>query len=494
MYRRAFVKAIAGASAAAAWAQEAADFTLRIGPAEVEIARRKIKTTGYNGVVPGPVLRMREGQAVTIDVYNDTRIPELAHWHGLWIPPEVDGSAEEGTPMVPPRGHQRYRFVPRPAGTRWYHSHIYAGRDLHRGTYTGQFGFLIVEGREDPGKYDQEVLLALHGWEPFLGSMNGGTEGDESSLEVGYSGFTVNSHPLGAGEPVRVKEGQRVLFRILNASASTFHRVALPGHRFMVTALDGNPVPVPRAVSVLETGPGERVDAVVEMDHPGVWVLGDADDRMRKAGLGIVVEYAGRSGEPKWEAAPAGGWDYTAFGRDGDSEARAEPDGRVPLVFRAKWAGNRWVDHWTINGKEFPKTDPIRVKKDQRRQASRSPAPAFFRTGESGGQADGRGDEGRSGRGAAKAGGGGPGGRQSRAEPVPLPHATAHGFRIHGDGGIRGRVVKAGRFGYSAGSGRVVNPVKLHDHCAHLCLLRAAFFEARVSAGPARGRSGATGA
>jgi FtsP/CotA-like multicopper oxidase with cupredoxin domain len=364
MNRRVFFQTLAaGSLASARAAADPADFTLRIGPAEVEIApHRTIKTTAYNGSVPGPVLRMKEGRPVIIDVYNDSHIPELAHWHGLFVPPEVDGAAEEGTPMAPPHGHQRYQFVPRPAGTRWYHSHVSAGRDLHRSTYTGQFGFLIIEGNDDPGRYDQEVLLALHGWDPYLTSMGGG---GEDSLEVAYNNFTVNSHALGAGEPLRVKQGQRVLFRILNASASTFHRLALPGHRFLVTALDGNPVPTPQAVPVLELGPAERIDAIVHMDQPGVWILGDADDPTRKAGLGVVVEYAGRTGEPQWSAAPAENWDYTIFGRAGNaSDPAPEPDARVPMVFRAKWMGNRWVNHWTINGKEFPKTDPILVRKN----------------------------------------------------------------------------------------------------------------------------------
>ncbi len=278
MNRRVFVRALAGACVASAvteGSQEApvaakADFTLRIAPVEVEIApRHKIKTTGYNGSFPGPVLRMAEGKPVTIDVYNDSGIPELVHWHGLWIPPEVDGSAEEGTPMLPPRQHQRYQFVPRPAGTRWYHSHIYAGRNLNRGAYTGQFGFLLIEAKNDPGRYDQEVLLALHGWDPYLGSMHGNVEGDESSLEVVCKSFTVNSHALGAAEPVRVKEGQRVLFRILNASATSFHRLALPGHQFTVIALDGNPVPAPRPVSILEMGPAETRRCSGRDEPPG---------------------------------------------------------------------------------------------------------------------------------------------------------------------------------------------------------------------------------
>jgi FtsP/CotA-like multicopper oxidase with cupredoxin domain len=367
-----FAAAMAGRAAAIADAGapdgDHADFELRIAPVELELGpRRRIKTTGYDGSVPGPVLRMAEGKPVTIDVRNDSSIPELVHWHGLWTPSEVDGAAEEGTPMLPPRETRRYQFVPRPRGTRWYHSHIYAGRDLHRSTYSGQFGFLLIDGGQDPGRYDQEILLALHGWEPFLGSMHGGGEGDESSLEVHYNSFSVNSHALGAGEPLRVKPGQRVLFRILNASAGSFHRLALPGHQFTVIALDGNRVPSPKTVSSLEMGPGERIDAVVEMNHPGVWILGDTDERTRKAGLGIIVEYAGREGPPEWEAAPAEVWDYTAFGRlPNPADPVPERDGPVPLVFRAKWVGNRSVDHWTINGKEYPRTDSIRVRTNRR--------------------------------------------------------------------------------------------------------------------------------
>src|ERR1700677_4606355 len=145
------------------------DITIHISPVEIEIAPRKIiKTTGYNGSAPGPILRMPEGQPVTVEVFNGTKIPELVHWHGLFIPSEVDGSEEEGTPMVPPGGSRRYSFVPRPSGTRWYHTHTRAERDLKRATYTGQFGFLYVEPKEEPGRYDKEIFLALHGWDPYL--------------------------------------------------------------------------------------------------------------------------------------------------------------------------------------------------------------------------------------------------------------------------------------------------------------------------------------
>lgn len=337
-----------------------ADIELHVSPVDIEVAPRKIiKTTGYNGSAPGPVLRLREGQSVTVDVFNETKIPEVVHWHGLFVPSEVDGSEEEGTPMVPPGGMRRYSFVPRPSGTRWYHSHVHAGRDMKRATYTGQFGFLYVEPKEEPGRYDAEVFLALHGWDPHLDS-----QGDEGNLEVTYSIYSMNSHALGSGDPVRVKEGQKVLFRILNASATDQHRIALPGHKFKILSLDGNAVPVPREVDIIEMGPAERIDALVTMNQPGVWILGEASDQVRNAGMGVVVEYAGRGGAPHWSSPPNTAWDYTIFGR---AAATPEPAGGVvPLVFRKKFAGNRWVDHWTINGKSFPKIDPIRVRANSR--------------------------------------------------------------------------------------------------------------------------------
>jgi FtsP/CotA-like multicopper oxidase with cupredoxin domain len=368
MDRREFLAAVgsglSGASRAAAQgAPEGpkADVTLRISPVEVEIApRRTIKTIGYNGSVPGPVLRLREGRSVTVEVQNETSDHEIVHWHGLFIPSEVDGSEEEGTPVVPARGSRRYTFVPRPSGTRWYHTHVSAGRNLKRATYTGQFGFLYVAPASDPGRYDAEVFLALHGWEPYLGTMGS----DEGTLDVIYQSFSINSHSLGYGDPIRVSEGQKVMFRILNASATMVHRLALAGHKFEVVALDGNPVPTPREVEVLELGPAERVDAIVTMSQPGIWILGETDDHARNAGMGVVVEYANRKGPAQWAAPSGARWDYTVFGRRGDAAARDVEV--VPLVFRQKFAGNRWVDHWTINGKSFPKTDPIVVRSNRR--------------------------------------------------------------------------------------------------------------------------------
>lgn len=164
---------------------------------------------------------------------------------------------------------------------------------------------------------------------------------------------------LGAGDPVRVRAGQRVLFRILNASATLTHRLALPGHLFRVLALDGYPVPNPRSVPILAVAPGERIDAVVEMGHPGDWIFGEVDAVQRAAGMGVVVEYAGAAGAPQWRPVAATPWDYLIFG--GDTPAPA-PDARSTLVFRATNDGH----HWTINGRSHPRTDDIVVQANRR--------------------------------------------------------------------------------------------------------------------------------
>ncbi len=322
--------------------ERTADYTVRIAATTVEVAPgREIRTTAYGGTVPGPLLRMREGKPVTIDVINETDAVDVVHWHGQIVPPSVDGVIELGTPAVPAHGRQRYHFTPRPAGTRWYHTHIGAKQRPTRGEFNGEFGFVIIEPRNDPGRFDREVLLALHEWDGRLvtsgghdasnapsltqpamgmgGGMTGPTGGmmrgsggmmgrggmmgggmGMSMLEADYALFSINGRALGHAEPIRVRSGERVLLRILNASATLTHRLALPGHRFTIVALDGNPVPTPRTVDAIELGVAERVDAIVEMSHPGTWILGSTSETFRSRGLGVVVEYAGQAGKPLW--------------------------------------------------------------------------------------------------------------------------------------------------------------------------------------------------
>ena len=360
-----------------------ADYTIHIQTSPVEIApNRIISMTTYNGQFPGPLLRFKEGQPVSIEIINDTNVPEQLHWHGQFLPTDVDGAAEEGTPWIPAHGRRRISFTPNPSGLRFYHTHDRAGADLYAGQYSGQTGPVYIEPKQNPGRYDREVFLTLKEFEPTF-SRGGDMEMDflspaapnpelkkqgeaamKASLakgmpqgyEVGYGSFTINGKMLGHGEPVRVKHGERVLFHVLNGSATEIRSLALPGHAFRVVALDGNPVPNPVSVPVLWLGTAERVSAIVQMNHPGVWIMGDTVEDDRHHGMGIVVEYAGQKGKAQWIAPPPLKWNYSRFGAH---TAAPEADETFEMLFEKDNAAEAGFNRWTINGVAFPMSSEV---------------------------------------------------------------------------------------------------------------------------------------
>src|SRR5579872_89618 len=220
---------------------EKPDLTLRIATGLVELSPDHIlSTTLYNNQFPGPLLRFTEGERVVIDLQNDTDVPEQVHWHGQAVPVDVDGAAEEGTPFVPAHGTRRISFVPRPAGFRFVHTHVMAGPDLARGTYTGQVCPVYIEPRDNAGAYDREVFIVMKEFAPswsrggdMPSDMLAGSPSPElkamgkaaddrhkgpKGFEVGYELFSINGRARGHGDPIRVNAGERVLFHVLKAS------------------------------------------------------------------------------------------------------------------------------------------------------------------------------------------------------------------------------------------------------------------------------------
>jgi len=357
------------------------DYTLHIKNSPIEIApSRIISVVTYNGQFPGPLVRFKEGRQATVDIYNDTDTPEQLHWHGQRVPVDVDGASEEGTPFIPAHGKRRITFTPNPAGFRFYHTHNRAGANLAAGQYGGEVGPVYIEYAHEPGNYDREVFLVLKEFEPsfsrggdmpqdFLSPAEPNKElkeigetsmkaslakGMPHGYEVGYRSFTVNGRMLGHGEPIRVKEGERVLFHVLNGSATEIRSLALPGHSFRVVALDGNVISSPKVVPVLWIGTAERISTIVHMNHPGVWILGDLDDDDRRHGMGIIVEYAGRTAKAQWIAPPAYKWNYARFGNV-DASVPA-PDETFEMTFAKDNAAEEGFNRWTINGVAYPMT------------------------------------------------------------------------------------------------------------------------------------------
>src|SRR5450755_6138 len=152
---------------------ENASYTIRIGTGLVEVGPQHIISTNtYNGQFPGPLLRFKEGQRTVVDIYNDTDTPEQFHWHGQYIPVDVDGAAEEETPYIPAHGMRREIFIPKPSGLRFYHTHVTAGANLAAGQYNGEVGPVYIEPKSKPGNYDREEFIMLKEFEPYF--MQGG--------------------------------------------------------------------------------------------------------------------------------------------------------------------------------------------------------------------------------------------------------------------------------------------------------------------------------
>jgi FtsP/CotA-like multicopper oxidase with cupredoxin domain len=195
-----------------------------------------------------------------------------------------------------------------------------------------------------------QIVPALR--DQALAALDASTKrGLPQAYELAYSFCTINGRMLGSGPPIKVRSGERVLFHLLNASATEIRSLALPGHTFEVAALDGNPVPTRANVPVLWLGPAERISAIVTMNAPGVWVLGDLDDDARSHGAGVVVEYSGVTGKPQWKKPVAFRWDYRVFGTR--STKTSTPDETITMTFAARPGARDGFDEFTVNGVTF---------------------------------------------------------------------------------------------------------------------------------------------
>jgi FtsP/CotA-like multicopper oxidase with cupredoxin domain len=318
-----------------------------------------VSTITYNGQFPGPLLRFKEGQPATVEVHNDTDTPEQLHWHGQMVSTDVDGAAEEGTPFIPAQRNAsncvhsasiRFSFL----------SHAQSGgrRSLHAGQYSGQVGPVYIEPKHEAGSYDREVFLVLKEFEPSFsqgGDMaqdflapstrvkeleSSGESAMKASLakgmphgyEVGYRYFTDQwSHAGTWRAGSKVKQGERVLFHVLNGSATEIRSLALPGHTFKVVALDGNAVPTPAEIPVLWLGTAERISAIVEMNHPGVWIMGDLADDDRGHGMGLSWNMRDTKESRSWIPPKPFHWDYLRFAKGGATAL--SPDETFEMTF-----------------------------------------------------------------------------------------------------------------------------------------------------------------
>ncbi len=355
---------------------------------------RSITAMAYNGRVPGPEIRVKEGERVRAVLRNELREPTTIHWHGVEVPNSMDGVPGITQKPVPAGGTFVYEFEARPAGTRWYHTHF----QEHRQMDLGLVAPLIIEpAGSDPFPFDREYTLVLDDWAtgtgPALPSTREGTAGGRGDMGgmmsrmrggmmgrgmggmmgggsqnmPAYDTMTINGKAYPATEPLRVRKGERVRLRLINVSADHTHVIRLGGHQLRVTHTDGNPLVEAVAVDAVPVAPSERYDVLLNADRPGAWWLYCAQPGHAAAGEKVLVTYEGREGRQP-EAATEGIaglhlWHYSlGQGRN----VLPVASGALRSFTQTLSGGMMGSDAWTINGKQYPSTDPIAVKRGER--------------------------------------------------------------------------------------------------------------------------------
>lgn len=214
-----------------------------------------IQSWGYNNQLPGPEIRVVEGDRVRIHFTNNLPVPTTVHWHGIDLANAMDGVPGYTQPPVDPGDSFTYEFIAYPAGTRFYHTHGSNHGDEAEQIQRGLAGAFVVLP-PDYVEPDVEATWVL-------------TERIQHGL------FPINGAVYPEIDFIRVESGDRVRVRMINAGAATFHPMHLHGHQFQVVSVDGNPVPAGAQLTrnTLPILPGETYDVEFIANNPGLWLF-----------------------------------------------------------------------------------------------------------------------------------------------------------------------------------------------------------------------------
>jgi CopA family copper-resistance protein len=347
--RRRFVQGLAAGALAAATSSRAFAvpvlsgnrFDLTVGTLPVDITGRARIAHAVNGTVPGPTLRVREGDTVTIDVRNTLRESTSIHWHGLYLPSAMDGVPGLSFRGIAPGETFTYRFPIKQAGTYWYHS--------HSGTQeqTGMYGALILEPRSrEPYTYQRDYVVLLSDWtdeEPMtivsnlkqqpdyynvnrrtLGTFLADTRRDGLAATVddrlAWGGmrmsptdimdvtgatytFLMNGQSPAANWTGLFTPGENVRLRFINGAAMTTFDVRIPGLDLRIVQADGSDV-APVTVEEFRIGVAETYDVIVRPRAQAYTIFAQAQDRSGFA-RGTLTPRAGLSAAvPPLDAPP----------------------------------------------------------------------------------------------------------------------------------------------------------------------------------------------
>ena len=201
----------------------------------------------YNGIVPGPIIRVTEGDKVKVNVKNDMKVSTSIHWHGVVLPNKMDGVPYVTQDPITPGTTFTYEFVAKNPGSHMYHSHHDAAEQVTK----GMLAAIIIEPKDksqDP-TYDKEYIFILN--------------------DTGI-GLTINGKGFPYTQPLTAKVGQKLRVRYMNEGLM-IHPMHLHGIPQIVFAKDGWNLPAPYTADTLNVAPGERYDVIVDCTEPGLW-------------------------------------------------------------------------------------------------------------------------------------------------------------------------------------------------------------------------------
>lgn len=243
----------------------------------------------YNGTIPGPLIRVTEGDQVRIVIKNELPDPTTIHWHGVEVPNAMDGVPDMTQDPIQPGETFTYEFIARPAGTFMYHSHYEGDIQVSAGLYAP----LIIEPKTpESNPPDVDLILMISEWLVRDGLTYAAMP--MSGMEPNY--FTLNGKAFPSTETINVKVGQRVRLRLIGIG-QFIHPMHLHGFPFKVVATDGHPVPEGAQLTkdTVSVAPGERYDIEFTAAEPGQWMLHchilhhTTNDNVEPGGLMLVI-------------------------------------------------------------------------------------------------------------------------------------------------------------------------------------------------------------
>ena len=220
-------------------------FDLTAEEIDWEVAPGEIKRgMAFNGMIPGPVIRVTNGDRVRIVLHNKLKESTALHFHGLIVPNDQDGVPGITQPLVEPGKDYTYEFTLRNTGTHMYHSHMNAQMQVP----AGLLGAFIVDAPGEAKVAHDEIMV----------------------LNDGPLGYTINGKGFPATQPFVVKQGEQMRVRYMN-EGNQIHPMHLHGMVQTVIALDGIPFPTPYQQDTVMVAPGQRVDVLITASEKGVW-------------------------------------------------------------------------------------------------------------------------------------------------------------------------------------------------------------------------------